>query len=81
MIFYPAISSRFIVCIHACLLFACLSIPLTGANLLHHWKFDEGSGSLVADSVGSANMSINGSSNSWTNGKAGGAFILSLIHI
>lgn len=74
MIFYPTISIRYIVCIHACLLFACLSIPLTGANLLHHWKFDEGSGSLMADSVGSANMSINGSSTSWANGKDGGAF-------
>lgn len=61
-------------CVRTLLLLACLSISLTGANLLHHWTFDEGSGSLVADSVGSANMSINGSSNSWTNGKAGGAF-------
>ena len=74
MIFYPTISIRFIVFIHALLLLTCLSISLTGANLLHHWTFDEGSGNLVADSVGSANMSINGSSTSWTNGKAGGAF-------
>ena len=75
MIFYPAISSRFIVSVRALLLLACFSTLLTGANLLHHWTFDEVSGSSVADSAGSADMSINGSSNSWTNGKAGGAFI------
>ena len=74
MIFYPTISGRILACVSALLLLACLSTSLTGATLLHHWTFDEGSGSLVADSVGSANMSINGTSNSWTNGKAGGAF-------
>ena len=74
MIFYPTNSSRVILCARACLLLVCLSTLLTGANLLHHWTFDEGSGSLVNDSVGSANMSINGSSTGWTNGKAGGAF-------
>lgn len=74
MIFYPTNSSRFIVFVRALLLLACLSTPLTGANLLHHWTFDEGSGSSVADSAGSADMSINGSSAGWTNGKDGGAF-------
>ena len=74
MIFYPTITGRILACASALLLLTCLSISLTGANLLHHWTFDEGSGNLVADSVGSANMSINGSSTSWTNGKAGGAF-------
>ena len=74
MIFYPAISSRFIVSVRALLLLACFSTLLTGANLLHHWTFDEGSGSSVADSAGSADMSINGSSAGWTNGKDGGAF-------
>lgn len=44
------------------------------ANLVHHWTFDEGSGSAVADSVGSADMLISGSSTGWTTGKDGGAF-------
>ena len=51
------------------LMTACVSTSLSGATLLHHWKFDEASGSSVADSVGSANMLINGSSTGWTNGK------------
>ena len=74
MIFYPTNSGRVILCVRACLLLVCLSTSLPGANLLHHWTFDEGSGSLVTDSVGSANMSINGSSTGWTNGRSGGAF-------
>ena len=74
MICYPTISSRVLVYARYLLLTACVSTALSGANLLHHWKFDEASGSLVSDSVGSANMSINGSSTGWTNGKDGGAF-------
>ena len=74
MIFYPTISSRIIACVRTLSLLAFLSISLTGANLLHHWAFDEASGSSVADSVGSANILIDGSSTGWTNGKYGGAF-------
>jgi GH35 family endo-1,4-beta-xylanase len=74
MFFHPTTSRRIIACVRALLLLACLSTSLPGANLLHHWTFDEGSGSLVTDSVGSANMSINGSSTGWTNGRSGGAF-------
>lgn len=45
------------------------------ATLLHHWKLDEGTGSVVSDSVGSAEMHIIGSiSGGWTAGKDGNAF-------
>ena len=74
MIFYPTISSRVLVYARYLLLTACVSTALSGAILLHHWKFDEASGSLVSDSVSSADMSIVGSATSWTNGKDNGAF-------
>ena len=74
MICYPIFSSRAFVYARSLLMTACVSTSLSGATLLHHWKFDEASGSSVADSVGSANMLINGSSTGWTNGKDGGAF-------
>ncbi len=46
------------------------------ANLLHHWSFDEGSGSAVADTVGNADMSVVTGSSGWTSGKVNGAFAL-----
>jgi GH35 family endo-1,4-beta-xylanase len=74
MICYPILSSRVLVYARALLLTACVSTSLSAANLLHHWKFDEASGSSVADSVGSANMLIDGLSTGWATGKDGGAF-------
>ena len=48
-----------------------LTSSASAASLLHHWTFDEASGSVVADSVGSAEMSIVGSNAGWTSGKDG----------
>lgn len=47
---------------------------LSAATLQHHWTFDEGSGSVVADSVGNADMSIQGTNTAWTTGKVGSAY-------
>jgi hypothetical protein len=47
------------------------------ATLLHHWEFDEGAGSSVGDSIGSAEMEIQFSSSGWIVGKVGGAYTFS----
>ncbi|MDO9098650.1 MAG: MopE-related protein, partial [Candidatus Methanoperedens sp.] len=45
-----------------------LSCPL---NIVSYWKFDEGSGTVANDSVGTNSGTINGAS--WTSGMVGGA--------
>lgn len=37
-------------------------------SLLHHWDFNETTGTVVADSIGSAHGTVIGSNHAWTNG-------------
>lgn len=53
-----------------------LANSVSAANLLHHWTFDEGTGSAVADVVGNADMSVVSGSTGWTAGKINGAYEL-----
>lgn len=71
---YSIFSSRALVFACSLLLAAGVSTSLSAANILHHWKFDEASGSAVLDSVGSADMAILGNATGWAAGKDGGAF-------
>jgi len=48
--------------------------PPIPSSAIHHWKIDEGSGTTVADSVGSADGTINGAT--WDTGTyVGGAYL------
>ena len=40
------------------------SIPVREANLLHHWEFDETSGDIANDSVGTAHLNFTGTNGS-----------------
>jgi len=46
------------------------------ASLLHHWGFDEGSGTTVSDSVSNADLTIQGTAagNNWATGVMDGAY-------
>ncbi|HIF15925.1 MAG TPA: hypothetical protein EYQ85_01565, partial [Candidatus Poseidoniales archaeon] len=46
------------------------------SNLVHYWQFEDGSGTTINDSVGTANLTIQGSSagSNWANGIDGGAY-------
>lgn len=50
-------------------------VQLPAASLLQHWTLNEGTGGTMADSVGTADLSIVGSTSGWTTGKDGGAFL------
>jgi uncharacterized protein (TIGR03790 family) len=44
------------------------SVPVREADLIHHWAFDESSGDVAADSVGSADLSFTGTNGTqWRN--------------
>jgi endo-1,4-beta-xylanase len=47
---------------------------LVAATLEHHWRFEEGSGSVVSDSAGSADLTITGVTTGWSAGREGGAY-------
>lgn len=54
-----------------------LAVPaaVPAATLLHHWPLDDGSGTVAADVVGSAPMTLSGSTAGWTaSGRVGGAY-------
>jgi hypothetical protein len=50
----------------------------TRGSLVGHWKFDEGSGTVVSDSSGLGNHGtlVNAKANTWTNGHSGGGLYL-----
>ncbi len=50
-----------------------MSIP---TSLAHHWDFEDGAGTTVADIVGGANGTIMGASNAWTTVGSDGALSL-----
>ena len=52
----------------------CLSL-LEGGELIGHWKFDEGSGTIAKDSSGNGNDGSLKEGTSWTEGKIGNAVI------
>ena len=57
------------------------SLALAGASdyldgVIHQWKFDEGSGSTVADSEGTSNGTINGENITWVSGDYYGGYAL-----
>ena len=58
-----------------------MSIPTRAASLIHHWTFDETSGSIAADSAGSINGTLVNFNNTtpdeqWVSGLMGGALDL-----
>jgi hypothetical protein len=49
--------------------------PPISNSVIHHWKFDEGTGTTAVDSIGSADGTINGNI-SYTSGTYIGGFAL-----